>query len=122
MRLPDYQRLTFRVGINLGDILVDHDEIFGDGGNVAARLEAMAEPGGVLTCHSVHEHVDRKLPVRFVDKGECELKNIGRRIRVFRAECEILGTQQPAYSGEEREPVSGEPQLHVLPWDNRRGV
>ncbi|OCP17472.1 MULTISPECIES: adenylate/guanylate cyclase domain-containing protein [unclassified Ensifer] len=78
------RRLTFRIGINLGDILADQEDIFGDGVNIAARLEAMAEPGGVLISHSVHEHVDRKLPVRLVDQGECLLKNITRPIRVFR--------------------------------------
>ena len=78
------QRLTFRMGINLGDILVEHEDMFGDAVNVAARLEAMAEPGGVLISHSVHEHVDRKLPVRFDDQGERVLKNIARPVRVYR--------------------------------------
>ncbi|RDL46242.1 hypothetical protein BLJAPNOD_06962 [Ensifer sp. M14] len=78
------RRLAFRVGINLGDILADGEDIFGDGVNIAARLEALAEPGGVLISHSVHEHVDRKLPLHFIDQGECSLKNIARPIRVYR--------------------------------------
>ncbi|WP_432431360.1 adenylate/guanylate cyclase domain-containing protein, partial [Rhizobium bangladeshense] len=72
------------MGTNLGDVLADQEDVFGDGVNVAARLEAMAELGGVLISHSVHEHVDRKLPVQFVDQGECALKNIARPVRVFR--------------------------------------
>lgn len=80
------RRLVFRMGINLEDVLADQDDVFGDGVNVAARLEAMAEPGGVLISHSVHEHVNRKLPMHFVDQGECVLKNIARPIRVFRVD------------------------------------
>ncbi len=80
------RRLVFRMGINLGDVLADQEDMFGDGVNVAARLEAMAEPGGVLISHSVHEHVNRKLPMHFVDQGECLLKNIARPIRVFRVD------------------------------------
>jgi len=78
------RRLAFRMGINLGDVLADQEDLFGDGVNVAARLEAMSEPGSVLISHSVHEHVDRKLPVLFVDQGECTLKNIARSVRIFR--------------------------------------
>ncbi|MDP9811517.1 TolB-like protein/class 3 adenylate cyclase [Rhizobium tibeticum] len=82
--VADDLRLAFRVGINLGDILTDHEDVFGDCVNIAARLEAMAEPGGVLISHTVHEHVDRKLPIRFDDQGECALKNIARPIRAYR--------------------------------------
>ncbi|MBP2235299.1 adenylate cyclase [Sinorhizobium kostiense] len=87
------RRLVFRMGINLGDVLADQEDVFGDGVNVAARLEAMAEPGSVLITHSVHEHVDRKLPVQFVDQGGCSLKNIARPVRVFRV---IWETTVPA--------------------------
>ncbi|MGN7882350.1 adenylate/guanylate cyclase domain-containing protein [Ensifer sp. 22460] len=80
------RRLVFRMGINLEDVLADQEDVFGDGVNVAARLEALAEPGGVLISHSVHEHVNRKLPMHFVDQGECLLKNIARPIRVFRVD------------------------------------
>ncbi|GEC34913.1 adenylate/guanylate cyclase domain-containing protein [Sinorhizobium fredii] len=90
------RRLAFRMGINLGDVLADQEDVFGDGVNVAARLEAMAEPGGVLITHSVHEHVDRKLPVRFVAQGECALKNIARPIRVFR----VSWAPSPASAGQ----------------------
>ncbi|MBP1887044.1 adenylate/guanylate cyclase domain-containing protein [Sinorhizobium mexicanum] len=82
--LAEDRRLAFRMGVNLGDVLADREDIFGDGVNIAARLEAIAEPGGVLISHSVHEHVDRKLPIHFVDQGECVLKNIARPVRTFR--------------------------------------
>ncbi|OCP38967.1 adenylate/guanylate cyclase domain-containing protein [Ensifer sp. LC163] len=98
------RRLTFRIGINLGDILADQEDIFGDGVNIAARLEAMAEPGGVLISHSVHEHVDRKLPVRFVDQGECLLKNITRPIRVFRVGWESTRGHPASFGGEDSGP------------------
>ncbi|MGF6178689.1 adenylate/guanylate cyclase domain-containing protein, partial [Ensifer sp. 4252] len=88
--IAEDRRLTFRIGINLGDVLIDHDDLFGDGVNIAARLEAMAEPGGVLISHTVHEHVERKLPVHFDDQGECALKNISRPIRVYRVGWEAL--------------------------------
>ncbi len=103
------RRLAFRMGINLGDVLADQEDIFGDGVNIAARLEAMAEPGGVLISHSVHEHVDRKLTVHFVDQGECVLKNIARPIRVFRVSWE---TADPASCGRPGyDPSSAGPEL-----------
>jgi len=104
------RRLAFRMGINLGDVLADREDIFGDGVNIAARLEAMAEPGGVLISHSVHEHVDRKLPVHFVDQGECLLKNIARPIRVFRVDWETARSH-PASSGREDSEPDAVPAL-----------
>ncbi|RWP09744.1 MAG: adenylate/guanylate cyclase domain-containing protein [Mesorhizobium sp.] len=82
--LPEDRRLTFRIGVNLGDIMSENGDVFGDGVNIAARLEGLAEAGGILISHTVHEHVDRKLPVRFDDQGECALRNIARPIRVYR--------------------------------------
>ncbi|KWV56947.1 hypothetical protein AS026_32570 [Rhizobium altiplani] len=78
------RRLAFRIGINLGDVLSDQEDLFGDCVNVAARLESMTEPGGVFISHSVYDHVDRKLPLRFDDQGDCTLKNIARPIRVYK--------------------------------------
>ncbi|MCA1443731.1 tetratricopeptide repeat protein [Ensifer sp. IC4062] len=101
------RRLVFRMGINLGDVLVDQDDVFGDGVNVAARLETMAEPGSVLITHSVHEHVDRKLPVQFVDQGGCSLKNIARPVRVFRVIWETTDSAsivRAAHGGPDAEP------------------
>jgi len=81
--LPDEQRIRFRIGINLGDVIVDGDDIFGDGVNVAARLEALAEPGGICVSGMVHDQIRDKLPYRFADRGEQNVKNIARSVRVY---------------------------------------
>jgi class 3 adenylate cyclase len=77
--LPDEKRIKFRIGINLGDVIVDGDDIFGDGVNVAARLEALAEPGGICVSGVVHDQVRDKLPYPFADRGERSVKNIASR-------------------------------------------
>jgi TolB-like protein/class 3 adenylate cyclase/Tfp pilus assembly protein PilF len=77
------RRMLFRIGINLGDILIEGDDILGDGVNVAARLEGIAEPGGICVSSSAYEQVRGKVPVNFTDLGEQTLKNIARPIRAF---------------------------------------
>lgn len=81
---PESQRLEFRIGINLGDVMVDGADILGDGVNVAARLESIADPGGICISSSVHNQILGKLSLGFVDLGEKALKNIARPIRVYR--------------------------------------
>ena len=78
------RRIVFRIGINLGDIMIDQEDIFGDGVNVAARLESLAEPGGICISQVVRDQVHGKLDVTFVDQGDRQVKNIARPIRVFR--------------------------------------
>jgi adenylate cyclase len=80
---PHERRIAFRMGINLGDVIADGGDLFGDGVNVAARLENVSEPGGVCLSRSVHDQVCDKLPYRFEDAGEHPLKNIARPVRVF---------------------------------------
>jgi len=80
--VPQDQRIVFRIGINLGDIMVEGGDLFGDGVNIAARLEAMAEPGAVNISGSVQSQVKGKLPVQFEDLGEQNLKNIAEPVRV----------------------------------------
>ena len=82
--IPDDKKMLFRIGINLGDVLVDGDDIFGDGVNVAARLEGLAEPGGICISNSAHEQVRDRIEITFDDMGEVEVKNIARPVRVFR--------------------------------------
>ena len=82
--VPEEQRIQFRVGVNLGDIIIDGDDLFGDGVNVAARLEAIAPPGGICVSSGVVEQVRQKLPVKFEDLGEQALKNIDAPIHVYR--------------------------------------
>jgi adenylate cyclase len=81
--VPEERRIRFRIGINLGDVIVEEKDIFGDGVNVAARLEALAEPGGVLVSNTVHDHVRDRLPFAFEDLGEQQVKNIARPVRVY---------------------------------------
>src|ERR1700741_1071891 len=81
--IPQDRRMLFRIGINLGDILIEGDDIRGDGVNVAARLEGIAEPGGICISSSTYEQVRGKVPVEFTDLGEQTLKNIARSIRAY---------------------------------------
>jgi class 3 adenylate cyclase len=82
--VPIGERVEFRVGINLGDVIVEDDDIYGDGVNVAARLESLAEPGGVFISNIVYEEVRDRLPFDFDDIGEQRVKNIARLVRVYR--------------------------------------
>src|SRR5437660_2658237 len=92
--LPDVSRMHFRVGVNLGDVVVKNDDLLGDGVNVAARLETLAEPGGICISSSVYDQITGKLDLGFQDIGEQALKNISRPIRVYR----VSGTAAPQRS------------------------
>jgi class 3 adenylate cyclase len=81
--VPEEKRLAFRIGINVGDIIIEANDIFGDGVNVAARLEALCEPGGLCISRTVRDQVRDKLPVAFDDLGEQSVKNIARPVRAF---------------------------------------
>jgi TolB-like protein/class 3 adenylate cyclase len=81
--LSDERRIRFRIGINLGDVIAEDDDIFGDGVNVAARLEALAEPGGICVSGTVRDHIHGKLLYPFEDRGEQNVKNIARAVRVY---------------------------------------
>jgi adenylate cyclase len=81
--VTDERRIRFRIGINLGDVIVEEHDIFGDGVNVAARLEALAEPGGICVTGMVHDHIRDKLAYPFDDIGEQSVKNIARPVRVY---------------------------------------
>jgi adenylate cyclase len=82
--IPPERRMDFRIGINLGDVIVDGEQIYGDGVNVAARLESLAEPGGICISRTVQENIRNKLPLNFEDLGEQHVKNIAEAVRVFR--------------------------------------
>src|SRR3954454_19610634 len=82
--IPDERRIAFRIGINLGDVIVEEHDIFGDGVNVAARLEALAEPGSICVSSRVQEDTAGKLDLMFEDLGEQRLKNILRPVRTYR--------------------------------------
>ena len=81
--VSEERRIRYRIGINLGDVIVEDHDIFGDGVNVAARLEALAEPGGICVSGTVRDHIGDRLPCAFEDHGEQTVKNIARPVRVF---------------------------------------
>jgi adenylate cyclase len=92
---PEDKRITFRVGINLGDVIAEEHDIFGDGVNVAARLEALAEPGGIWISGTVRDQIRDKLPYPFEDIGEQSVKNIARPVRVFALRPEAVAELTP---------------------------
>jgi adenylate cyclase len=82
--LPPERRMEFRIGVNLGDVMVDGEQIYGDGVNVAARLESLAEPGGICVSGTVCEHLGNRLALSYEDLGEQSVKNIAKPVRVYR--------------------------------------
>ncbi len=119
--LPEDKRIEFRVGINLGDVIIDGDDIHGDGVNVAARLESLAEPGGVCVSDKVYEEVRDRTDFAFEDLGEREVKNIDRPVRVWQWIVDAgLAADVPAKTDE---PLSlpDKPSIAVLPFDNMSG-
>jgi adenylate cyclase len=81
--LEEDRRMHFRIGVNVGDVMIKEGDIFGDGVNIAARLEGLAKPGGICISRGIHDHVAKKLPYDFEDLGERSVKNIAQPIRVF---------------------------------------
>ncbi len=86
--VPETRRMEFRIGINLGDVIEEGDTIYGDGVNIAARLEGMAEAGGICISESAYQQIENKLPLRYDYLGEHEVKNIAKPVRVYRARIE----------------------------------
>ncbi len=91
--MPPDRRMEFRIGINVGDIIIDRGDIWGDGVNVAARLEALSEPGGICISGRVQEDLEGKVPLTFKDAGEHRLKNIARPVRVYRVRRDEIAPQ-----------------------------
>src|SRR5216683_1501300 len=118
--VPEERRLQFRIGINIGDIIKDGRDIYGDGVNVAARLEALAEPGGICVNRVVRDQVRDKLDFAFEDAGEQRVKNIARPLRVYRVRTgrvvgEARSTAQPPLA------LPDKPSVAVLPFTNMSG-
>lgn len=88
VEVPSERQIAFRIGVNLGDVIIDGEDIYGDGVNIGARLQALAEPGAVLISGTVHDHVRDKLPYTYEDLGEQHVKNIARPVRVYRVALE----------------------------------
>ena len=116
--VPDDRRIEFRIGINVGDVVVEDGDIFGDGVNIAARLEGLAEPGGICVSARVQEDATSRLDLAFEDIGEQMLKNIARPTRVYRvrdADASLKRPTAPAL------PLPDKPSIAVLPFANMSG-
>ena len=123
------KRITFRIGINLGDVIIDGDDIYGDGVNIAARLESLAEPGGICISRVVRDQIRGKLPYVFEDMGEQSVKNIARPIRAYRMSVDTVASTplvaalaQPASSPQSAVAIVASPvprlSFVVLPFAN----
>jgi len=123
--VPADKRIEFRIGINVGDIISDENDIYGDGVNVAARLEALAEPGGILVSRNVHDQVRDKLNFGFEDLGEQVVKNIARPIGIHRislaASAPHAMVKSAATATKTELPTADRPSIAVLPFTNMSG-
>jgi TolB-like protein/class 3 adenylate cyclase len=124
--VPVDRRMLFRIGINLGDILIEGDDILGDGVNIAARLEGIAQPGGICVSASAYDHVRGKVEVEFADLGEQRLKNIDRPVRVYTAKSRghvgMVGLNASSHHDVQKPlPLPDKPSIAVLPFQNMSG-
>jgi adenylate cyclase len=119
--VPQDRRIEFRIGVNLGDVIVEGEDIFGDGVNVAARLESIAKPGGITISGSVRDQVGNRLDLAFEDMGEQTLKNIERPIHVY----SVSLSNSAGWDGKDKAPAQQKqlekPSIAVLPFDNMSG-
>jgi adenylate cyclase len=119
--LPEDRRIVFRVGVNLGDVVIDGDDIHGDGVNLAARLEALADPGGVCISGAVYDQVRDRIHLAFQDLGEREVKNIERPIRMWQWTLSAATAADAAAATDDVLPLPDKPSIAVLPFDNMSG-
>jgi len=113
----DERRLNFRVGIHIGEVIVEEHDIYGDGVNIAARLEALADRGGIMVSEAVHENVRGRLPCEFEDLGAQQVKNIARPVHLFRA----LANGKPPPKAPAGPPLRKKTSIVVLPFQNLSG-
>jgi len=114
-------RIELRIGINLGDVIVEGNDLYGDGVNIAARIEALADAGGVFLSNTVHDHVRDRLPFVFEDLGEQQFRNIARPVRVFRVRDVGAGDKDASASAPRVLPLPDKPSIAVLPFQNMSG-
>jgi adenylate cyclase len=129
--LPDGRKMVFRIGVNLGDVVEEKDRIYGDGVNIAARLESICDGGGVCISGTAFEHVENKLDLAYEDLGDHQVKNISRPIRVYRvlpypgvaahSVSQAKETLEPASVEKMAFPLPEKPSIAVLPFDNMSG-
>ena len=113
-------RIELRIGINLGDVIVEGDDLYGDGVNIAARIEALADAGGVFVSNTVHDQVRDRLPFVFEDLGEQQVKNIARPVRVYRVR-DAGAAKSPSAPAPPALPLPDKPSIAVLPFANMSG-
>jgi adenylate cyclase len=116
---PEDSRIMFRLGLNLGDLIVDGEDFYGEGVNIAARLEGLAPPGGIACSAVVRNQVGNKLDVVFVDKGETRVKNIDQPVHVFFVDLAVPSTRSVTHGG--RTVTTDKPSVAVLPFANMSG-
>jgi len=116
--LPDDKKLEFRIGVNIGDVVQDGDRIYGSGVNIAARIEGIADPGGVCISRNAYDHVNDILELEFEYLGEHEVKNIREPVRVYKV---LMGFESPARFAEKPLVLPDKPSIAVLPFDNISG-
>jgi adenylate cyclase len=119
--VSDDKRLEFRIGVNLGEVIVDRDGIYGDGVNIAARLESLAEPGGIWISSTVHDQVVGKTSVIFEDMGSHKVKNIARPISAYRVLLETTDAVGEPVLELEKPSMSDKPSIAILPFENMSG-
>ena len=118
---PQDKRIELRIGINVGDIIIEGDDIFGDGVNIAARLEGVADPGGICLSRGAHDQVKGKLDVVFEDGGEQQLKNIAEPVRVYRMRPIAAAAGVTSRVSVPFRPLPDKPSIAVLPFQNMSG-
>ena len=116
---PAGEQMRFRIGVHVGDIMVQGDNLFGDAVNIAARLEALSEAGGICISGVVRDHIGTKLPVVFIDLGEQQVKNIAEPIKAYRVGGETSPTATPIVGSSL--PLPDKPSVAVLPFTNISG-
>src|SRR5262249_6962852 len=116
--IPEDRRIVWRIGINLGDVVAENDDLYGDGVNIAARLESLAEAGGICMSRAVRDQVRDRLAVSFIDLGEQPVKNIARPVRCFRL---LFADYVPSIAAQP--PIGARPRMSimVMPFANLSG-
>src|SRR5579864_3950530 len=120
-QVPEDKRIEFRVGINLGDVMVEGRDLYGDGVNIAARLEALADPGGICISETVLNHARDKVAFEVEDAGEQSLKNIARPVHVYRIIVSPSRSQAAPRSQDRKLALPDKPSIAVLPFQNMSG-
>src|SRR5262245_52920424 len=118
--LPDERQMQYRIGLNVGDVITEGERLYGDGVNIAARLEGLADPGGICVSGTVYDQVENKLALGYEYVGEQAVKNITKPVRVYRVVLESSPVPRSILSGEQASllPLPDKPSIAVLPFAN----